>query len=175
MERHSLGARPLMVAAISVPAVAKLAEAMAFGPITRTFDCEEVNGVANDPAIRPHIGAGTDWLDLSVLVENTCNQFLFGVHGGFGFIWTSPGVYEVHALVLPTGRGKWARFAADKALSAIREAEARQIWTRTPSWATHAQDFAREFGMRQVGGEVLLEGIEPVEHLWFLRDLEVAD
>ena len=118
--------------------------------IAQTVDADIVNGIANNPDVRPYIG-GDGHLDLTPALENPLNVALWGEHGGWFYAWSAPGVYEVHTLVLPSGRGAWARNAAKQSLTLMSERGAVMIWTRIRRDLRHVRAFAVMCGLRSAG------------------------
>jgi hypothetical protein len=134
--------------------------------IHRTLDARRLNAVANHPDVRPWIG-GEGELDLTAIVSNTANFALEAEHGGWIFVRHEPGIYELHTLFLPEGRGR-------ACLRAWREAErfmfaatdAREIVTRVP---------ANNFG---AGAAALICGFRQRftrKHAFRTQDLEWVD
>jgi hypothetical protein len=73
--------------------------------MTRTFDAAFMNTVLNHPEVHPWTGYdGT--IDITLIAENVNNYVLVNAFGGFIAYNLSPGVYEVHSMFLPEGRGK---------------------------------------------------------------------
>ena len=99
--------------------------------LERSFDTARINEVINHPSVRPYVGPGDSFADVTPLVEDTDNWFLIGEHGGFGLTQTTPGVHEIHTFILPEGRGAWARDAA-------RPPRRRPPATAPPLAARHA-------------------------------------
>jgi len=96
----------------------------------RTFDADRVNYLVNHPAIRPTCGGDiTQPLDCTEIVSDHQNVFVGGEHGGFSFIWTAPRVFEVHAYLLPEGRGKWGFEFGMNARNYMAE-HADMLWAR---------------------------------------------
>jgi hypothetical protein len=132
--------------------------------LTRCFDADRINALANHPAIRPGVGGEPDApLDLSALVADGNHYFLTGEHGGFAYVWTAPRVYEVHTFIVPAGRGGWAARAATESLSVMRPA-ADMVWTRVAPDAPHVAAFARRAGFQSIGTLVSDLGKGPVPY-----------
>lgn len=117
--------------------------------IERVCDPALVNGFANHPDIRPHVG-GEGYLDLTGVVREP-NVFLFGEHGGFCLSWSAPETYEVHTLIVPEGRGEWAFKAAEESRRIMVELGATHLWTRVRDGARHTALFTRKMGFRPCG------------------------
>lgn len=69
--------------------------------IERVRSAEALNAIANDPAVRPWLGGGTDPIDLTDLAANEVNFVLHADRGGFVYAALGGGLYEVHSLFLP--------------------------------------------------------------------------
>jgi hypothetical protein len=134
--------------------------------IGRTFDAAYINSLVNHPDIRPHIGGdGESVLDLSAAVNDRANVFLVGDHGGFAFSWSAPFVYDVHALVLPSGSGKWARDSFALARDAMCDIYgARILWVRIEPDNRKTIMFARRAGFIPSGKHTLDLGAGPVTY-----------
>jgi hypothetical protein len=133
--------------------------------VRRTLDARPFNAVANHPDVRPWIG-GEGPLDLAALVGDPANFALEAEHGGWILARHEPGIYELHTLFLPEGRGRTC-------LAAWREAErfmfaatdAREIVTRIPAHNAAAafaarlcgfkERFARRAAFRTAAGELV--------------------
>ena len=119
----------------------------------RTFNAGIVNAVANHAAVRPFVG-GLGVLDMTVAIADADNVALFGAHGGFVYEWAGPGIYEVHTLILPEGRGVWALDGARQSLDTMaKEHGAALIWTRIRRDYRHVRMFAHAAGMRYTGSK----------------------
>lgn len=119
--------------------------------LTRTMDADAVNRVANDPSVRPFVG-GEGVLDLTAVVRSPLNIVLWGDAGGFVWAWSAPATFEVHTLILPEGRGKWATRAAREAMATMAATyEARHLWTRVRRDLTHVRRFAMAAGLQLCG------------------------
>lgn len=118
--------------------------------LQRSFDSDFVNALANDESVRPFIGGDiTQPLDFTLALENTLNIALMGEHGGFLMAWSAPGVYEVHTMVRPEGRGEWAAEAAQIARGIMFDAyDATHLWTRVEQGADNVLAYAAKGGMK---------------------------
>lgn len=111
--------------------------------ICETHDPAIVNGFA--------VSIFGEDADLSQAVEHPANICLFGAHGGFIFMWTAPGTYEVHVMLTPEGRGKWG-FAAGK--EGVRQMAARgatHLWACVDPERGEIGLFARMAGFSDTG------------------------
>lgn len=125
--------------------------------LERSFDIERINGLVNNPVIRPHIGGdGESFIDLSDAVDDRGNWFLIGEHGGFSCCWTGPGVFEVHTFIETSGRGAWAKRAAIEGSLMMREAGAWMLWTRVQPDAENVRLFTLAAGMKPEGQHTLM-------------------
>ena len=111
-----------------------------------------INAVVNDPAVRPFVGApDAGPIDVAPLVDCDLNLFPFGEHGGFALLWSAPGAREVHTFILPTGRGQWARDAAQEMIAMAGESGTAMLWTRIPADQPHVRSYAMRAGMKPTG------------------------
>lgn len=114
--------------------------------MNRTLDATFLNTVANDPSVRPLLGA-TGLIDLSADVANTNNVVLVWTEGGFFAQKFEVGLYECHTLFLPGGRGEKALAYAVEALRYMfTRTDCLEIVTRVPSKNKAADLFARSMG-----------------------------
>ncbi len=112
----------------------------------------------NHPSIRPFVGfADAGELDASPLIRPE-NLFPFGDHGGFALLWTAPFTAEVHTFILPEGRGKWAREAADVGIAMARDNGFALLWTKIPPDAPRVLAFAIGMGMKPTGETIEDDG-----------------
>jgi hypothetical protein len=134
--------------------------------IRRTFDAARVNELVNHPTIRPHVGGDPETeLDLTAAVVSRDNVFLLGDHGGFAFIWTAPGTYEVHTFILPEGRGQEALTLAMAARSAMADMwGADHLWTRVHPKAANVRAFTLKAGFKRAGRQTIDLGTGPVTY-----------
>ncbi len=121
--------------------------------LQRSSDALALNELANDPAIRPFIGGDlAQPLDLTAAVENPLTIVLMGEHGGFLMAWSAPGVFEVHTMILPEGRGEWAAEAAILARDSMFDIyEANMLWTRIEEGMDNVLAYAEKGGMTLCG------------------------
>lgn len=147
--------------------------------IRRTMDATLLNEVANRPDVRPWLG-GDGPLDLTPIVENPSNICLVSEHGGWVGQPILPGIYELHTIFAPEGRGR-RFFAAGK--EAIRYVFARtdalEIVTKCPDDNAGARMAASLMGFRErfrregawspgVGISYRVFSLDD----WFIRDAE---
>ena len=120
--------------------------------LNRTFDADRINYLSNHPDIRPHIGGdGASLIDVTDLVADRDNIFLGGEHGAFCCTWTAPGVYEIHTLVLPEGRGAWAAQFARCGRDYMAANGARHLWTMVHPDARNVKAFTLRSGLKPAG------------------------
>lgn len=100
--------------------------------VTRTMDGRFLTEVANHPDVRPWLG-GEGPLDLTAVISNPENYALVTDGGGWVIHKLEPGVYELHSLFLPGGRGK-PFFAAAREMFRFMftRTEATEILTKCP-------------------------------------------
>lgn len=131
----------------------------------RIYDAERINYLVNHPEIRPFVGGDiSQSIDLSPAIADPANIFLGGNHGAFCASWTGPGVYEIHTLILPDGRGKWAYEFAKAARAHIVELGARHLWTRVHPDAANVRFFTLRAGFRPAGKHRVDLGAGPVDY-----------
>lgn len=131
----------------------------------RIYDADRLNYLVNHPEIRPFVGGDvTKPIDLTPAVNDPANIMLGGDHGAFCCSWTGPGVYEVHTLILPEGRGKWAYEFARSARQHIVELGAKHLWTRVQPDAANVRFFTLRAGFRPAGKHTIDLGAGPVEY-----------
>lgn len=119
--------------------------------LRRTFDPKRFNEIANHGDVRPWLGGGDGPLDLSALVGNPANVALMGEHGGFIGHKIDQGLYEVHSLFLPEGRG-------ENALECMREGarfmfcatDCAELITKCPDENRGALGLARSAGFQEM-------------------------
>lgn len=117
--------------------------------IRRETNAEAVNSVLNHPQVRPWVANGDEPLDVSAQIADERNHFLFGEHGGVGFLQVIPGVYEAHTQVLPSGRGEWTRALTEACVRHMfTRTDAYEIITRVPAGHYAAKAAAEAQGMR---------------------------
>lgn len=126
--------------------------------LQRSTDAEFVNALANHASVRPFIGGDISQpLDLTEAVEHPLNVVLMGEHGGFIMAWSAPGVFEVHTMILPEGRGEWAAEAAGLARDTMFDTfGAEKLWTRVEEGADNVIAYAEKGGMT-VWGEATFD------------------
>jgi len=113
------------------------------------MDAPFLNFVANHPEVRPWIG-GEGPLDLGPVLSDAGNVALTFDAGGWVFVRHEAGVYELHTLILPEGRGRRAREAWREAERYIfARTDAREIVTRVPANNRGADLAARMCGFRE--------------------------
>jgi len=130
-------------------------------------DVAAINAAVNHPAVRPFVGPGDDYADLTSIVERPENLFPLGDFGGFSFVWTAPRCREVHTFILPEGRGAWARQAAREGIALARENGTRTLWTRVPPDGPHVRAYAVGMGMSPTG-----EAIDTFGQPWEILSMD---
>jgi hypothetical protein len=131
--------------------------------IGRTFNPKLINGIVNDPSIRPHIGGDVmQPLDLTAFIDNQDNVALVGEHGALLWNWTAPNCFEVHTGILKEGRGAWAAAFAKAGVQWMREYGALHLWTRVLPDAVHVRRFTLKAGFKPAGQNALDWGQGPV-------------
>jgi hypothetical protein len=141
---------------------------MPFDPsptLTRTFDANRLNALVNHPAIRPTCGGdGESFIDLSTFLAKPKNHAVVWNHGGFLFEWTAPQTYEVHAMILPEGRGRLAYRKAFHGIQYILSHGAERLWARVAEGHEGLRHYTRAAGFKHCGIDVLDIGFGPVAY-----------
>jgi len=120
--------------------------------LERSFDVERINAVANHPEVRPFVGpAELGELDFTDAVAFDKNWFLMGEHGGYVLAWSAPNVHEVHVMILPEGRGKWAAKARQFTIDYAVDNGVETLWARIAPSAPSVALYARRGGMQPTG------------------------
>ena len=120
--------------------------------LERSFDVERINAVANHPEVRPFVGpAELGELDCTDAVAFDKNWFLMGEHGGYVLAWSAPNVHEVHVMILPEGRGKWAAKARQFTIDYAVDNGVETLWARIAPSAPSVSLYARRGGMQPTG------------------------
>jgi hypothetical protein len=131
----------------------------------RIHDADRLNYLVNHPDIRPFVGGDiTQPLDLSSAVADEANIFLDGEHGAFCCSWTGPGDYEVHTLILPSGRGQWAYSFARAGRAEMVRLGAKHLWTCVHPDAVNVKFFTLRAGFRPAGQRIRDLGAGPVTY-----------
>ncbi len=131
----------------------------------RSFDARRINNLVNHPTIRPYCGGNPNaWLNLTAAVIDLKNYFLLGQHGGFCFCWSAPNTYEIHAFVLPEGRGKWAYDFIAACIGNMVRHGANHLWARVAVDAVHVRRFTMKAGFKRCGEQTLDLGAGPVDY-----------
>lgn len=118
--------------------------------LRRSFDVARFNELANHDAIRPWIG-GKGVLDLAPMVMEPTNVCLLNEHGGFLCHRLDVGLYEVHSMMLPEGRG-------ENTIECVREGfrymfcatDCVEIITKCPDGNGAALGIARAAGFQEI-------------------------
>lgn len=117
--------------------------------IRRTFDAGFLNGVANDPEVFPWTGAA-EAIELGAILVDPANIGLEAEHGGWVLVCLEPGVYELHTLFLPEGRGKVYFAQAREALRYVFvETDATELVTKVPDQNAGARMAAALVGFKE--------------------------
>lgn len=115
--------------------------------IERTFSAERINAIANHPAILPWVSPNADsdrGLDLTAAIADTANIVLDGEHGAMMFAFLQSGLYEVHTMIRPEGRGQWGlSFVRDCLKWMFCQTGAVELMTRVPKGNLAAKALVR--------------------------------
>lgn len=121
--------------------------------IRRTLDPAFLNEVANHPEVRPWL-QGDGPIDLGPIVASPANIAIQAEHGGWVLQCLSPGVYEVHSMFLPEGRGANVKRALAEALDYVFSAtDCLKLVTRLPEGNVPATALGRIAGFRPWFGD----------------------
>ncbi len=114
------------------------------------MDVAFLNAVANDPTVRPHIG-GEGPVDLTDKLANPANIALQNARGGFLFEKIDVGLYELHTMFLPVGRGRHViEAAAEAARYMFTTTDAVELITKLPATNRRADFMVRRCGFRKL-------------------------
>jgi hypothetical protein len=116
-------------------------------------DSQFLNRIINDPSVFPFVSYGQKFpMDAALLLEDRRNVFLANESGGFLFLFRQEGIYEVHTLFLPDGRGAAALSSAKEAAAfafAVMRAQLLVTFVEENNRATRL--FAMKAGFRKTG------------------------
>jgi hypothetical protein len=117
--------------------------------LERVGDAEFLNFVANDVDVISWVaGPLTPPLDLAPVVDDCRNVCLRGRHGFAVFHPCEPGIYFLHAGVLPKGRGRWALNALKAAIDVMFSHYATAIIATIPRDNRAARNLAAAAGFQ---------------------------
>lgn len=118
----------------------------------RTLDAVVLNQIAAHPEVRPWLG-GTESLDLTATIANPEN-FAFlteDERGGYIYHKLQPGLYMVHTLSTPEGRGRQMLRARSESLREMFiKSDAVEVVTLVPDGNRGAGVWAAHAGFREV-------------------------
>jgi hypothetical protein len=135
----------------------------------------DLNRVMNAPTVRPRLGLGTAPVDAQAILDLPGTIALMGAHGGFVFLYHGAGVYSVHSLFLPEGRGAAAVRAGIGALEWMwANTSAKIITTEAPDDNPAAKWLARRVGFRPIGRRVGA-WTAPDGSMWDITDYEMTN
>lgn len=159
---------------------------MILNVLRRTMDARKLNEVANHPEVRAWLGGGAGAIDLSDLVSNPANVAFEGAHGGFIAHKQGDGVYEVHSLFVPEGRGEFVMEAAREAQRFMFCAtDCTELRTKCPDGNAAALGLCRAGGFQHLfrrekcwpaNGEMVGASYHSLNiQRWISRDDQVAE
>jgi hypothetical protein len=113
--------------------------------IERSADRDRINAVANHPDVRGWVNPMPERdLDLGPAVADPANIMLSAGHGVMLFAYLQPGLYEVHTMVEPEGRGAWTLDFVNTCLAwMFCQTGAIELMTRCPKGNLAAKALAR--------------------------------
>lgn len=128
-------------------------------------DAAHLNALVNHPSVRPTCGGdGKSQLDLTPVLANKKNHVFAWDHGAFLFVWTAPQTYEVHAMILPEGRGRDAYRMAKRGISYIVSEGAERLWARVAEGFDALRHYTTSAGFTRCGTDTLDIGFGPVTY-----------
>lgn len=150
--------------------------------IRRTFDAVFLNRVANHPEVRPWLGlpeAGP--LDFQPFLDDPSNIGIEADGGGWILASKGLGIYEIHSLFLPEGRGaSFFRNAREMLRYVFTRTDCVEIWTQCPDDNLAARMAALKNGFREIARREGIWGEDkvgvsyqslPIDQ-WIMRDAE---
>lgn len=124
-----------------------------------SHDANAINAVINADSVRPFVGLPfAGYLDFSQAVQFPENLFFMGEHGGFAICGPHSDVKEVHAFILPEGRGKWAIAAAYQTITLCAKQGIQVLIAQIDNTRADVANFARRAGFRPTGATSFLPG-----------------
>jgi len=125
-----------------------------------------INALANHPSMRPTIGGdGKSKLDLTNFLDNPRNRSFAWDCGCFLFEWSAPQTFEVHALILPEGRGPEAYRKAAEGIEYIVSEGCERLWARVPKGDDALKHYTVAAGFAHCGeGSFEIVGVGPREY-----------
>ncbi len=125
--------------------------ATASQPIRRTLDPATINRAASHPDVRPWLGElQMGALDFAPLVANAANVTMANEHGGFIGHRIGEGLYEVHSVFAPEGRGRLKAETARGQAFLFMATDCVRIVTKVPACNPRAAALARQAGFVEV-------------------------
>jgi RimJ/RimL family protein N-acetyltransferase len=119
--------------------------------ISPCTDVAFLNRVANDKSVRPYLGLGDGYMDTQWVLDVPGTIFLANEYGGFLLLQTRPGLYSIHSLFLPEGRGaKAVRAALDAVAWVFQNTDAKAITTEVPAPNLAAKWLALRCGFTEI-------------------------
>jgi hypothetical protein len=119
--------------------------------LARTFDSTLVNRIVNSPECVNGVFCGYGPFDISHLVADPKNHFLFDDQGGFSFMQEAPSEYEIHAQFLKAGRGPRVLEETKAALAYIFQRGAKRVTSWIPDKNKYATVLANKLNFRLIG------------------------
>lgn len=117
----------------------------------RTLNAERFNEIANLEAVRPFLG-GVGELNLTSIVENPFNYCFMTDEkdGGYILVNKGQGIYEVHSLSSPKGRGKsMFKLMQDARTFMFLQTDITELQTFVPENQPHTILWAKLAGFRE--------------------------
>jgi len=119
--------------------------------LARTLDPASINAAANHPDVRPWLGLlNLGPLDLTALVTDPANVTLAGEHGGFLCHRIGEGLFEIHSIFSPGGRGRLRPETRAGLRFLFTQTDAVRVVTQVPDCNPRAAALALKTGFEQV-------------------------
>lgn len=121
-----------------------------------TRDAGFLNSVANHVSVRGWLGLDvhgslSSKLDLQPIFDSGQGHALVNEHGGYVLIDLGQGVWEIHTMFLPSGRGAPAYEAAREVMAHVfHETDCQTLYTQLPNNNPQAKAYARWGGFRKI-------------------------
>lgn len=118
--------------------------------IGRERHARRINRIANDPSVYPFVaGRNNGLMDFTFAIQDESNILLMGRYGGFLFSQVWPGIYEVHPMILPEGRGEWSHEMGQCAMFwMFTRTECLEILAPVPEGNRRALAYAKQMGLQ---------------------------
>lgn len=115
-------------------------------------DVARMNEIVNHPDVRTTVGGvNGDAIDMAAYMADRRHIVLVGEHGGATLFGVMPGLRELQPLILPAGRGAWAKAAVESALRwAFCCSDAVEVVARVPLGSLAMKSLIKSAGLQPV-------------------------